>query len=186
VEIEGLHKNGAILPVELSISKWEVEECVFFTGIIRDISHRLQMERETRKSEKRMREIFKMMEGGVGVYKAVDNGEDFVIVEYHPPYYWEDLLETDVNHTGRTLLEVFPACIEYGLHPVIIYDGKDIKSWRKNYVYKLSSGEIVALYHDITERKQIETNLLESENLFRSIFETSPDAASSFSLTASF
>jgi PAS domain S-box-containing protein len=191
VEIEGLHKNGAILPVELSISKWEVEEGVFFTGIIRDISHRLQMERETRKSEKRMREIFKMMEGGGGVYKAVDNGEDFVIVEYHRPYDWEDLLETDVNHTGRTLLEVFPACIEYGLldvfhrvwktgkpeyHPVIIYDGKDIKSWRKNYVYKLSSGEIVALYHDITERKQIETNLLESENLFRSIFETSPDA----------
>ena len=191
VEIEGLHKNGAILPVELSISKWEVEEGVFFTGIIRDISHRLQMERETRKSEKRMREIFKMMEGGGGVYKAVDNGEDFVIVEYHRPYDWEDLLETDVNHTGRTLLEVFPACIEYGLfdvfhrvwesgkpeyHPVIIYDGKDIKSWRKNYVYKLSSGEIVALYHDITERKQMETNLLESENLFRSIFETSPDA----------
>jgi len=191
VEIEGLHKNGAILPVELSISKWEVEEGVFFTGIVRDISPRLQMERENRKSEKRMREIFQMMEGGGGVYKAVDNGEDFVIVEYHRPHDWEELLETEVNLTGKTIREVFPASVEYGLldvfhrvwktgkpeyHPVTIYDGQDIKSWRKNYVYKLSSGEIVALYHDITERKKMEKMLLESENLFRAIFETSPDA----------
>jgi len=141
-------------------------------------------------SETRMREIFKMMEGGGGVYKAVDDGEDFIILEYHRPSHWQDFNGTEGDLTGKSLLEVFPTSKEYGLfsvfqrvwrtgkqehHPVTIYKGNEIKSWRKNYVFKLSSGEIVSLYNDITERKRMEKKLLESENLFRSIFDTSPD-----------
>ena len=141
-------------------------------------------------SETRMREIFKMMEGGGGVYKAVDDGEDFIILEYHRPSHWQDFNGTAGDLTGKSLLEVFPSSKEYGLlsvfqrvwqtekpehHPVTIYEGDEIKSWRKNYVFKLSSGEIISLYYDITERKRMEKKLLESENLFRSIFDTSPD-----------
>ena len=141
-------------------------------------------------SEKRLREIFKMMDGGGGVYKAVDDGNDFIIMDYHRPPQGQYFMENENNLSGRSLLEVFPASKDYGLfnvfqrvwltgkpeyHPVTIYEGKEIKSWRKNYVYKLSSGEIVALYNDITDRKKMEKTLLESENLFRSVFDTSPD-----------
>jgi PAS domain S-box-containing protein len=143
-----------------------------------------------KKSEKRLREIFNMLQGGAGVYKAIGEGEDFIILEFNRSYARQNSGKEFKNITGRTLLEVFPACKEYGLldvfrrvwetgkpeyHPVTIYDGKDILSWRENYVYKLSSGEIVAIYQDITERKRMEKELLESENLFRSIFDTSPD-----------
>lgn len=45
VELAGLHRNGAIFPVELSVSETVVGARRFFTGIIRDISARKQAER---------------------------------------------------------------------------------------------------------------------------------------------
>lgn len=143
------------------------------------------------KSEKRMREIFRLMEGGGGIYKAIENGNDFIIVNFYSSNPKTRSEESAANLVGKRLLEIFPAGKEHGLleafkrvwltgnpeyHPVIIYEGEEIKRWRKNYIFKLSSGEIVATYSDITARKQLEKTLLESENLFRSIFDTSPDA----------
>ena len=44
VELQGLHKNGKEIPVELSLSYWEINGETFFSGIIRDISERKQAE----------------------------------------------------------------------------------------------------------------------------------------------
>ena len=189
VEVHALKKDGKTVPVELSMSKWEFDEVVFFTGIIRDISKRKQMEEETKRAEIRLREVFKFMKGGGGVYQAVDDGEDFIIVDFCRPDL-EDLRTNNESLIGQRILDVFPASREYGLfdvfqrvwktgvseqHPVTIYDGNEITGWRENYVYRLSSGEIVALYEDITEKKQLELALLDNWKLFRTIFEISPD-----------
>lgn len=190
VEIEGKTKYNSLVPIELSVSKWDAEGNIFFTGIVRDISHRKQMEEKNRISEQRLREIFKLMNSGGGVYKAVDNGEDFIILENYRPSFLEDTGELD-SLVGRRFLDVFPASREFGLfnvfrrvwttgrpefHPVTIYDDTgEIKAWRTNYVYKLSTDEIVAIYEDVTDKKQMEKALIESENLFRSIFETGPN-----------
>ena len=40
IELQGLHKNGKEIPVELSLSSWEINGETFFSGIIRDISER--------------------------------------------------------------------------------------------------------------------------------------------------
>ena len=45
-ELTGMRKNGVSFPVELSISKWETSEGLFFTSIIRDISQRKRTELE--------------------------------------------------------------------------------------------------------------------------------------------
>jgi PAS domain S-box-containing protein len=44
-EVEGITKDGVILPIELSLSSWVVEDQMFFGGIIRDISERKRLER---------------------------------------------------------------------------------------------------------------------------------------------
>ncbi|MCX7094542.1 MAG: PAS domain S-box protein [Methylobacter sp.] len=46
LELTGLHKDGTIFPLELSVSAMEIEQSRHFSGILRDISQRKQHERE--------------------------------------------------------------------------------------------------------------------------------------------
>lgn len=46
VQIQGQARDGRVFPLELSVSVWEVEEGRFFTGSIRDISNRVQLEEQ--------------------------------------------------------------------------------------------------------------------------------------------
>ncbi|OEU51709.1 MAG: hypothetical protein BA861_01585 [Desulfobacterales bacterium S3730MH5] len=48
VEEVGRRKDDSEFPVELSIARWETEEGVFFTGIVRDVTDRKRAEEEIR------------------------------------------------------------------------------------------------------------------------------------------
>jgi PAS domain S-box-containing protein len=63
VELTGLHKNGHLIPVELSLSTWESggERC--FGGIIRDISERKKQEEKLREQQKQLKNKAKKLKG---------------------------------------------------------------------------------------------------------------------------
>ena len=140
---------------------------VRMTGTYLDISERKHAEQAISDNEARYRALFENMRNGVAIYEAVDNGEDFVIVDFNKAAEIVSGLSRD-QVIGKRISDVFPGAKELGLfevlqktwrtgepahHPVNKYQDERIEIWVENFVYKLPSGEIVAVFSDETERK---------------------------------
>ncbi|MBN2374442.1 response regulator [bacterium] len=150
-----------------------------------DKEKRLFMAEEAlRQSDARYRELFDAMKSGVVVLDSVDDGKDFVFKEFNRGgENIEKVKREDV--IGMSVTEIFPGAKEFGIFdvfqrvwrtgkpeffPAAIYkDRRNPGSWRENYVYKLPSGEIVAVYNDITERKLAEEKV---EKAYKDLKET--------------
>lgn len=142
--------------------------------IAKDISERHEAEQALLASETRCRELFNNMSSGVAVYEAKNlEANDFVFVDFNRAAERIEKIRKD-KVIGRSLLEVFPGAREFGLlavlqrvwqtgkpeyHPISLYKDNRLTSWRENYLYKLPSGEVVAIYEDVTARKQAENKL---------------------------
>jgi len=142
-----------------------------------------QAQKELKLSEIKFKELFDNVSSGVAVYQAKNDGEDFVFVDFNQAAERIDKINKE-ELIGKSVLEVFSSVEDFGLfevfqrvwktgkaehHPVSQYKDERIVGWRDNYVYKLPSGEIVAIYDDITERKRSEQALKMSEQCFQAI-----------------
>ena len=142
-----------------------------------------QLEEELRISEAKFRGLFDNVNSGVAVYAAKDDGEDFIFVDFNRA--GERIEKTKKEDLiGKSIVDAFPGAKEFGLfevfqrvwrtgnaehHPISLYKDERILGWRENYVFKLPSGEIMAVYDDMTEQKQSEHVLRMSEQCFRAI-----------------
>jgi PAS domain S-box-containing protein len=140
-------------------------------------------EDELAEFQAKFRVLFENVSSGVAVYEARNDGEDFVFVDFNPAGEEIDRIKKE-ELIGKSVAEVFPGVKEFGLfdvfrrvyktgtpehHPVSIYKDNRVCGWRENYVYKLPSGHVVAIYDDVTEQKRSELAARMSEQCFQAI-----------------
>jgi len=121
-----------------------------------------------RESEERFRELFNHMSSGVAVFRAVDGGRDFIFTDLNRAGERIDKIRRE-DVIGKSVKDLFPSVEEIGLFdifrrvwetgipaslPVSYYRDERLEFWVENYVYKLPSGEIVAIHDDVTEKKR--------------------------------
>nr|CAX83922.1 Sensor protein [uncultured bacterium] len=140
---------------------------------IRDRVSKGAMEEAMRVSERRFRALFDTMSSGVAIYEPFHDGEDFIIKEFNragrriSASGARDLI-------GLKITEAFPGIRDFGLfevfqrvhrtgesayHPVSWYQDERHRGWLDNHVYRLDTGEIVAIYDDLTEKRLAEEQL---------------------------
>jgi PAS domain S-box-containing protein len=207
-EINFTDKTGKARCTEVKAKKVDYDGRTADLVLFRDITQRKENERcikeyaermeglveekveEIKESEEKYRHLFSTMPSGVAIYKAVDDGADFVFVDFNQT---AEKIESIPKQglLGRRVTEVFPGVKELGLFSVFqrvyqtgraeylpcgIYKDQRIFGWRENWVYKLPNGNIVSVYNDVTEKKKTEETLRDSEGKLRGIFNSSPDS----------
>ncbi|MBD3362534.1 PAS domain S-box protein [Candidatus Dojkabacteria bacterium] len=182
----GKDRYGRIINIEISPSKYTFENEIYFTLIIRDITFEKETSEKLLLTEQKFKELFDNMSNCVAIYEARDNGSDFIFKDFNKAAEKTEKIKRE-DIIGKSVLQIFPSIKKFGLFevfqkvwetgkpkhfPLKMYKDKRIAGWRDNYVYKLSTGEIVAIYKDVTEEQQLKENLEKrTQELFQRVRE---------------
>jgi PAS domain S-box-containing protein len=127
--------------------------------------------------------LFDHVSSGVAIYEARNDGEDFVFVGFNPAAEQIEHIKKE-DLIGKSVIEIFPGVKQFGLldifrrvyktgipehHPVSVYKDERIAGWRENYVCRLPSEQIAAVYDDISSRKRTELVARMTDQCFRAI-----------------
>lgn len=138
--------------------------------ILQTQEEHLRAEKDLLASETRFRELFDHISSGVAIYEAVRNGEDFIFSDMNRA--GQKITGVSEGFIGHSVREVFPGVEAFGLFdvfqqvwrtgqamslPMSIYKDQQLTFWAENYVSRLPSGHIVAMFDDMTERKRAES-----------------------------
>ena len=138
---------------------------------------------EFKEYQAKFKVLFENVCSGVAIYEARNDGEDFVFVDFNPAAEQIDHIKKE-ELIGKSVTEVFPGVKQFGLfevfrrvyktgtpehHPVSVYKDERIAGWRENYVCRLPSGQIVAVYDDVSTRKRTELVTRMTDQCFRAI-----------------
>lgn len=169
--------SGEKRMISIKANKLVLDGKMLRVCMFRDITESKATERELERIQERFQGMFTHMASGVAVYEAVDDGADFIFKDFNPTA--EKITRiTREEAVGKRLLTLFPHMGKSGLLtaltkvwktgqavniPPFHYKDDIREGWRENHIYKLPSGEVVALFNDVTDRMEAVNALRVSE-----------------------
>ena len=169
----------------------ESGEVIGAVMVFRDVTDEVDMASLLKIANDRYKVLFNSINTAVAVYSST-NGNDFKFSDFNAAAEQiEGMGRNDV--VGRMVQEVFPGVDKLGLLDVLkrvwstgkaeripcsLYEDGINRRWRDNYVYKLPAGEVVAVYEDVTAKRDKATRvsasiqkLRDNGTLLRGVFD---------------
>lgn len=186
IELPGLHRDGREIPVEMSYGEYVREGRRFFTGIIRDITVRKEMESALRESERLRRLIMDAVPALIS-YVGSDLRYRFVNRQYET--WWKrpsaDFIGRHIKDIlGEKRYEIVEGHIKDALlgqmvsYEWLVPREHDERFVQVAYVPHLTqNGTVLGFFtmiNDITDLKRAEQSLRESEKRIELIIDTVP------------
>ena len=191
IEAQFRCRDGHIITALVSVSAIEVggEQCILIMS--RDITERKQSEEALRKRDERFRLLFNSSSDMVLLHALNEDGMPGSFLEVNDVacqrlgYTREELLQlSPLDIDAPEGIEVVPEMMKKlqedkhalweGIH--VTKGGKHIPVEISNHLFALEGRPaILASVRDITERKQMEERIRNSEEYYRTLVQTSPD-----------
>jgi PAS domain S-box-containing protein len=186
IEAQHRARNGRLIPVEIVANFIEFGGRELDCAFVRDITERKRVEETLRSSEARYRSLFDNMLNGFAYCRMLfedDRPHDFIYLAVNRAFAVLTGLEDVV---GKRVTEVIPGIKESNPELFEIYGRvavtggsekfetyvESLGIWFSVSVYSTEPGHFVATFDNITERKQAEEALRESEAKFRALLES--------------
>ncbi|MBN1848058.1 MAG: response regulator [Deltaproteobacteria bacterium] len=151
-----------------------IENATLYANLEKIVEERtdnlLKTEKKLREGEDRFKAMFNNMSSGVIICESIDDGRDYMILNVNRACQKIEKIEQE-QVLGKTFLDVFPEIRDTKIiqalnsvwktgrpeqFKVTILKDDNLESWREYYIYKLPTGEIVAIFDDITDKKKAE------------------------------
>ncbi len=192
-EVLAQHKEGHHIPVELVISKANIGDETVFIGSVRDVSQRKQIEAALKQNEERYDLAMQGSNDGLWDWDLISNEVYFSPRWKQMLGYAEDELPNKLESWSEN---VYPEDLPRAMQAIEAYlqkkspnyhaefrmyhkNGTDVNILSRGSVVRDAEGRplrIVGTHVDMTEQKRIEYLLRESEQKFRTIFNSTEDA----------
>jgi PAS domain S-box-containing protein len=188
IEFPWIHRDGSKRLAEAYVTSIKVNKKI--TGIqclVLDITEKKKAEEALRESEEKFRSIIDSSPMGMHMYELKNDG-NLVFTGANPAA--DKILGMDNSQfIGKTIEEAFPLlaktevpkryrlAAEKGIPwqtEQIDYQDEKIRGAFEVYAFQTSPRHMVAMFLDITERKQMDVALKMEKNLLDSIAQTSP------------
>jgi PAS domain S-box-containing protein len=203
IQLPGLHASGEEIPLEISFGEFVGDGERFFTGFVRDITERKEAEKRLREAETRYRTLVEQIPAVTYIQEPLESSDPKAVTYMSPQFetmlgyprksevldeeHWLRTLHPEdrervLAEEARTDETGEPFRVEYR---VIAKDGRVV--WVRDQATLVRDEEGRPLYwlgvqHDITDQKQAQQELKESEERYRTFIEQSTEGIWRFEL----